>query len=167
MSKVMPRMARTFGAHGATRDVDTGKPDYEGFLSPLALEAYGRYMHICRTTPTGLRDSDNWQRGIPIGVYVKSGWRHFFDLWKRYRGIPTKDHQIINAVAVMFNTMGFLHETMKAASLDEIDAAFRAFAEHRAEEIAARLALAAPKSEQTSGSPKSGRRSKSRRAGRR
>jgi hypothetical protein len=157
---------RAFGT-GATRDVDTGKFDYEGFLSPLVVEAFGWYMHLCRTTPTGLRDSDNWQHGIPLWVYMKSKHRHDMDMWKWHRGYPTHEHQIVNATAVLFNTMGYLHELLKTLKPKEIEAAFQSFAEHRAAEIAARIASTAPKSEQTSGSPKSGRRSKSRRAGRR
>lgn len=68
---------------GATRDVDTGKPDYEAFISPRVIEAYGAYMHFNRMQADGkLRAGDNWQKGIPSDAYMKSGWRHFFDLWK-------------------------------------------------------------------------------------
>ena len=34
---------RTFDT-GATRDTNTDKPDYEGFLSPLVIERYGQFM---------------------------------------------------------------------------------------------------------------------------
>ena len=51
---------------GATRDVDTNKLDFEGFLSPVVLERYAEYMHKNRVQADGnLRDSDNWQKGIP------------------------------------------------------------------------------------------------------
>ena len=68
---------RTFDT-GATRDTDDGKLDYEGFISPLVLERFARYMHTHRLQPDGtLRDSDNWQKGIPRDQYIKSAWRHF------------------------------------------------------------------------------------------
>jgi hypothetical protein len=60
---------------GATRNPEEGKLDYEGFLSPLVLECYAKYMHEHRLQSDGkLRDSDNWQKGIPKEVYMKSGW---------------------------------------------------------------------------------------------
>jgi hypothetical protein len=68
---------RTFST-GATRDTDEGKLDFEGFLSPTVLKAFAEYMHEKRKMPDGsLRDSDNWQRGIPVDAYMKSMWRHF------------------------------------------------------------------------------------------
>ena len=71
---------------GATRDNDTDKPDYEGFLSPLVLEAYAQYMHKNRVQADGAtRDSDNWQKGIPRDQYMKSAFRHFMDLWRAHR----------------------------------------------------------------------------------
>lgn len=97
---------------GATRDIDAGKLDFEGFLSPLALEAFAKYMHKHRTQSDGsLRSSDNWQKGIPIEAYMKSAWRHFFAVWKRHRsgdGPMTED-----LCALLFNVQGLLHETLK------------------------------------------------------
>lgn len=99
---------------GATRDIDTSKPDYEGFLSPLVLEAYGAYMAKNRRMKDGtLRASDNWQLGIPADAYMKSGWRHFFDWWKEHRGIPTKDGMVTACLALLFNVSGYLHEYLK------------------------------------------------------
>ena len=66
---------------GATRDVDNDKLDFEGFLSPTVLIRYAEYMHTHRKQSDGaLRDSDNWQKGIPKEVYMKSMWRHFMDV---------------------------------------------------------------------------------------
>lgn len=113
---------RTFDT-GATRDDDTNKIDYEGFLSPLVLERYGEYMNSHRIQADGkLRDSDNWQKGISLTAYIKSLWRHFFDLWKIYRGVncpiyDKKDGHLILAdealCAVIFNASGYLHELLK------------------------------------------------------
>ena len=51
---------------GATRDAETNKLDFEGFFSPLALEEYAKYMHMHRRQADGnVRDSDNWQKGMP------------------------------------------------------------------------------------------------------
>jgi len=50
---------RTFKT-GATRNDDTGKLDFEGFLSPIALEKFAEYMHKNRIQADGnVRDSDN------------------------------------------------------------------------------------------------------------
>jgi hypothetical protein len=98
---------------GATRDVDHAKPDYEGFLSPRVIEAFGAYMNHNRVTASGVRDSDNWQKGMPRDVYMKSGWRHAFDWWKEHRGLATKEGLVWALCGLMFNVMGYLHEVLK------------------------------------------------------
>jgi hypothetical protein len=104
-------MMRTFDT-GATRDTDQGKIDFEGFLSPLALEAFGEYMHKHRTQSDGsLRSSDNWQKGIPVEAYMKSAWRHFFAVWRGYR---QGEIDMEDLCALMFNVQGLIHETVKA-----------------------------------------------------
>ncbi len=101
---------RTFKS-GATRDSDNTKYDFEGFLSPLALEAFASYMHENRIQADGsLRDSDNWQKGIPKSAYMKSMFRHFFAVWKNYR--LGKDYKE-DLCALMFNVQGLLHEELK------------------------------------------------------
>lgn len=97
---------------GATRDIDNDKLDFEGFLSPQALERYAQYMHKHRLQSDGqLRDSDNWQKGIPISQYVKSLWRHFFAVWYGHRKGEIDQEDICG---VLFNAMGILHEILKA-----------------------------------------------------
>jgi hypothetical protein len=104
---------RAFGT-GATRDTAEGKLDYEGFLSPLVLESFAEYMNSNREQKDGtLRNSDNWQKGIPKDVYMKSGWRHFFDWWKKHRGHHGGDMMETILCALMFNVMGYLHEFLK------------------------------------------------------
>ena len=61
-----------------------------------------------------LRDSDNWQKGISLSVYMKSLWRHFMDVWRQHRGLPGQDTLEDSLCAVLFNTMGMLHEVIKA-----------------------------------------------------
>ena len=98
---------------GATRDDETGKPDYEGFLSPLVIEAYGEYMQRHRVQADGsTRDSDNWQRGFGLPVLMSSAWRHFFSWWKAHRGYPTKEPIEDSICALIFNASGYLHELL-------------------------------------------------------
>jgi len=110
---------RTFDS-GATRDTDENKADYEGFLSPLVVERFGRYMNKHRKQSDGkLRGSDNWQKGIPRAQYLKSLWRHLVALWLLHRGYPCVDKtgepvDIEDTLcALMFNPMGYLHEHLK------------------------------------------------------
>jgi hypothetical protein len=99
---------------GATRDTDVGKLDYEGFLSPIVLKRYAEYMNKHRTqSDGGLRDSDNWQKGIPKDTYMKSMWRHFMDLWFEHRGLKGRDGIEEALCAIIFNCMGYLFELLK------------------------------------------------------
>lgn len=106
---------------GATRNPDRDRPDYEGFLSPAVIEEFGRFMHDKRFLKDGsMRDSDNWQKGIPQDSYIKSGFRHFVEWWRMHRnrnkqgftysGVDMKEA----LTALMFNVMGYLHEELKA-----------------------------------------------------
>lgn len=113
----MAKKIRQFDT-GATRNDDSKKNDYEGFFDPLVIEEFGNYMtkHRVQADET-LRSSDNWQKGIPRHVYMKSLWRHFLDLWKLHRGhrvFSVEDgHEVTFAeacCAIMFNVMGYLHE---------------------------------------------------------
>lgn len=106
---------------GATRSADNGKPDYEGYLSPTVIDAFGKYMTAHRTLPDGTtRASDNWMKGIPRDQYIKSLFRHFIDLWKIHRGVPAHDHTGKKVTiedtlsALLFNTQGYFHEHLKA-----------------------------------------------------
>jgi hypothetical protein len=113
----MGETIRTFET-GATRDSERGKADYEGFLSPLVIEAFGEYMDKHRLQADGeLRDSDNWQKGMGQAVYVKSLWRHFVVLWAIHRGhrrYDAKDGHEITLIeaccACWFNIQGIMHE---------------------------------------------------------
>jgi len=111
---------------GATRDSDDGKNDYEGFLDPLCIEAFGDYMTVHRKQADGkLRDSDNWQKGMSKSVYIKSLFRHFMDLWATHRGHKRYDkkdkHEITvkeACCAILFNVLGYLHEDIKESKND-------------------------------------------------
>ena len=106
---------------GATRDTDQGKLDFEGFLSPAVLERFAEYMNKHRHQADGqVRDSDNWQKGIPQVAYMKSGWRHFFDWWTLHRmslNAPLtgagEEHLEETLCAILFNVQGYLFEHLK------------------------------------------------------
>lgn len=102
---------RTFDT-GASRDTDEGKLDYEGFLSPRVLRRYAEYMQGHTMMADGSRRaSDNWQKGIPKEVYMKSLTRHFMELWEKHRTQDVYDQETL--CAILFNTMGLLHEELK------------------------------------------------------
>ncbi len=119
--KTGTRQVRAFDT-GATRDQDTTKYDYEGFLSPLALRRFAAYMHVHRVQSDGsLRDSDNWQKGIPCDSYMKSLWRHLMTVWGWHRYVPTSYCESMEEAlcGVIFNAQGYLHEIIKAEREDE------------------------------------------------
>jgi hypothetical protein len=99
---------------GATRDKEDGKLDLEGFLNPYNIQIFGEYMHKHRLQQDGtLRASDNWQKGMPKEVYMKSLWRHFHDLWLEHRGYVSREG-INNAICgIIFNSFGYLYEENK------------------------------------------------------
>ena len=126
--KIGEKKMRTFDT-GATRDDDASKPDYEGYLSPLVIIRFGKYMTKHRKQSDGrTRDSDNWQKGIPLAQYLKSLWRHMVDLWTMHRCIlvPENDQKekddIEDALcAIIFNASGYLHEHLKATNAADYD----------------------------------------------
>lgn len=110
-------MIRTFKDSTATRDTDEGKLDYEGFISPIVLQAYAKYMHDNRFMKDGsIRDSDNWQ-GLfgdkHQAVCMKSLARHFMDLWLIHRGHEARESIDEALAGIMFNTMAIWYEILK------------------------------------------------------
>jgi len=106
-------LGRTFET-GAYRDTEEGKFDYEGFLSPLVIQEFGRYMNKHRLQSNGvMRDSDNWQKGISKEVYMKSLWRHMHDLWMEQRGYESRDGIDEALGGLLFNCMGYWYEILK------------------------------------------------------
>lgn len=112
---------RTFDT-GATRNADENKLDYEGFICPNVLERYAQYMQSHRKQSDGsIRDSDNWQKGIPQDQYLKSLVRHTLDFWRLQRledtHIENPEGEMVDGqsliCSIMFNAMGWLHEELK------------------------------------------------------
>lgn len=105
---------------GATRDTSKDKLDFEGFISPLVLRRYAQYLHKHRVQSDGtLRDSDNWQKGIPKKEYMKSKIRHgnathlLFDGFQAYDEKGNKVDMEESLCAELFNAMGYLFELLK------------------------------------------------------
>lgn len=99
---------------GATRDTAEGKLDPEGFVHPMVMKQFYKYMNMNRLQSNGkLRASDNWQKGIPKQAYMKSLKRHVDDVWLDHRGFETESGLIAALCGVMFNAMGYLHEELK------------------------------------------------------
>ena len=106
---------------GATRNIDNNKLDFEGFFSPIVLHRYAEYLQKHRKQKDGnIRDSDNWQKGIPKDAYMKSELRHTMDLWLVHRGFNAvnpddgTDCDIEELLcAITFNSMGYLFELLK------------------------------------------------------
>ncbi len=102
---------RTFPS-GAIRDTEQNKFDYEGCLSPVVVRRFAAYMHKCCKLPDGsARTADNWQKGIPRDVYIKSMFRHFMDLWLMHRGGIGNLQETL--CALLFNVQGYLFEVLK------------------------------------------------------
>jgi hypothetical protein len=106
---------------GATRDVDDYKYDYEAFFTPYVMNRYAQYMHQHRIQEDGtMRDGDNWQKGIPDTAYMKSMFRHFFDVWSIMRGLTCKDPKTNKEIeleealcGLKFNVDGLLFNILK------------------------------------------------------
>ncbi len=99
---------------GASRNSEKGKLDFEGFFSPIVLESRAKYMDKHRHLEDGtLRNSDDWQQGMPLPVYMKSMWRHFFAVWKMHRGYSHAETIEDSLIGLMFNAEGYLSEILK------------------------------------------------------
>ena len=101
---------------GADRDLDDGKLDFEGFISPLVLKRFGEYMHFHRTRKDGTyRESDNWQKGISRDAYIKSAYRHFQDWHLHHRDFSKQAKEDLETAlcALLFNVAGYLFEELK------------------------------------------------------
>jgi hypothetical protein len=107
---------------GSTRDTAEGKLDPEGFTSPVVMKQFYKYMNMNRLQSDGkLRDSDNWQKGIPSEAYMKSLKRHVDELWLNHRGYMTDAGKIASLCGIMFNAMGYLHEHLKGNHIQDFD----------------------------------------------
>jgi hypothetical protein len=103
---------RTFET-GAKRDTADGKVDYD-FISPEVLRALAVFGDFhSRMADGSTRAADDWQKGIPLDVYMKSGTRHFFNWWLAHRECQTPEGRVWAILGLLFNAQAYLHEFMK------------------------------------------------------
>lgn len=109
---------------GATRNRKENELRYDGFLSPLALQMFARYMHKNRKTADGtIREPDNWQKGMPNESYLDSLLRHVMDIWLIYRGYPeaARESKFEALSGAFFNIQGLMHNWMtEDITLEEV-----------------------------------------------
>ena len=108
-----PQTARKFST-GATRSDDSAKPNYIGYLSPLVIERFGRYM--LEHQYGGQRSADNWKKGITRQAYIESMFRHFVHLWGTHElaiSLEMKPHVEDTLCALLFNVQGYLFELLR------------------------------------------------------
>ena len=115
MHEETPKM-RVFDT-GATRDLDTTKLDYEGFMTPIVLKAYAEYLNKHRVQRDGkLRESDNWQKMFGdkhFDVCMKSTFRHFMDMWLYHRGFEASESIDDALAAIIFNVSAYWFKILK------------------------------------------------------
>ena len=104
---------------GAIRNSDIGKIRYQGALSPLVLEAYGKYIEKHSLLPDGTRrNNKNWQNlfGTPTEhreVCIESAWRHFIDVLMEHDGYDSRDGIDEALGGLMFNIQGYWFSILK------------------------------------------------------
>lgn len=107
---------RTFST-GATRDTDKDKPCYAGFLSPLVIQAYGRYMHEHRIqSDGGLRSPGNWKNHFGedhFNVCMESLLRHVLDLWLEHEGLESREGIEKAMMGIIFNITAYADKYYK------------------------------------------------------
>ncbi len=82
---------------GAVRDIITGKGRFD-LVSPIALMRLAKHYE----NGAGKYEDRNWEKGIPLSVYLDSAERH---LNKFREGHREEDHM----TAVAWNAFGLIH----------------------------------------------------------
>ncbi len=104
---------------GAIRNSEVGKIRYQGALSPLVLEAYGKYIEKHSLLPDGTRrNNKNWQNlfGTPTEhrqVCIESAWRHFIDVLMEHDGYDSRDGIDEALGGLMFNIQAYWFSILK------------------------------------------------------
>lgn len=130
---------------GAMRDLSEDKLDFEGCLTPELLTAYAEFKRITRRMADGtMRDDKNWKKGMPIGGYMKSLWRHMVALHAAYLSDAMQDEyegegEFEAAMAMMFNIQGFVFERIRE-NPEWLRIGIKKHKERREAELAARRA---------------------------
>lgn len=82
---------------GAQRDVANGKGRYD-LVSPIMIDRLAKLLERGAVK----YDDRNWEKGMPLSVYMDSGMRH---LYKYLEGHTDEDHLI----AAIWNLQALLH----------------------------------------------------------
>lgn len=103
-------------AGGATRDLDTHKPDIHRFLCPRVLDYYiHHYMMPHQNTAAGRREADNWKGGFGLDVIMASLHRHEWAVWRKWdKGELHTDAALQDLCGVLFNSMAMIREILEA-----------------------------------------------------
>lgn len=115
MSKTVEKFAG-----GATRSDSSDRYDPEGYFSPIAWERIAEYLQKHQVQADGsIRESDNWQKGVPAERFMRGLWRHMLHLWIRHRGYVPMDPNAGEDIeedlcAIAWNAQGMLHFILKA-----------------------------------------------------
>lgn len=99
---------------GATRDTSTNKMEITKYISPLVIEAFGKYMlkHQIQSDGTK-RAGDNWKKGFGTthteteDICFDSMSRHFLDLWLDQEGHNSRDGIDEALGGLFFNVMAY------------------------------------------------------------
>lgn len=104
---------------GCIRNSSQGKVNYQGALSPLVLEAYGKYIQKHALLPDGtIRDNKNWQKlfGTPEEhrqICIESMWRHFLDVLMEHDGYNSRDGLDEALGGLFFNLSAYWFSILK------------------------------------------------------
>ncbi len=107
---------------GATRTPLDGKLSYLRALSPAVQRRYVQYLAKHRQTADGVREFDNWKKGIPKDRYMDSLYRHMMDACLVYFGYTPSDpsYDLEDLLcAIRFNTDGLLFELIHERDREE------------------------------------------------
>ncbi len=101
---------------GATRDTSINKAELVKYLSPIVIEAFGKYMLKHQIQADGTkRAGDNWKKGFgetpreTKDIIIDSLIRHTLDLWLEHDGYQSRDGLDEALGGLFFNVMAYWH----------------------------------------------------------
>lgn len=105
---------------GATRDSSVSKMEIVKYMSPLVVEAFGKYMLKHQIQSDGSkREGDNWKKGFGTthketqDICFDSLGRHFLDLWMEHDGFKSRDGIDEAFGGLFFNICGYWDSLLK------------------------------------------------------
>lgn len=105
---------------GATRNSLIDKPELVKYLSPIVLQAFGKYMLKHQIQADGTkRAGDNWKKGFgetpkeTKDIIIDSLIRHTLDLWLEHDGFKSRDGLDEALGGLLFNVMAYWHTDLE------------------------------------------------------